>query len=130
MSLASFAQKWKIPVIWSFPSLAREENLSLYWSEERWNERPAQKDDRQQHCLFSPWPGSQSRQGFFARESGFRTPQLSMFHLVTTVICPFGTKVFTRLLPPKQNAIQWKHEVADGFPGYTSSGPSAGPPRE
>jgi hypothetical protein len=54
----------------------------------------------------------------------------SMFHLVTTVICPFGTKVFTRLLPPKQNAIQWRHEVADGFPGYTSSGPSAGPPRE
>ncbi len=66
----------------------------------------------------------------FNRESGFRAPELSMFHLVTTVICPFGTKVFTRLLPPKPNAIHSGHEVADGFSGYTSSGPSAGPPRE
>ena len=66
----------------------------------------------------------------FAQEDSVRIGQLLMLHLVTTAIRRFGTKVFTRLLPAKPNAIHSEHEVADGFPGIYISGPSAGPPRE
>ena len=64
--------------------------------------------------LVFPWSAS-NLVWDFAWESSSRTRKLRNSILLLSVIRRSGTKVFTRLLPPKPNAIQWDMRQVTGF---------------